>query len=216
MDSWIPWSIPSVLLQRLPVHREQQIPLLPLSRFPGRALKCPQHSLNCKSWGQKTKHTRQTRGGAVPRAFFPCRGLKSHKNLDGRLGSLLMDEPGRSHCPESSCGHCGDPHTLQILTSRPLGTLSVPAHGIFSFLGFKAVCVSGNFPPESTPKARSCLQGDSKHPSPALLTPSRALEELQFAPWTRTCSLFSLKEAFYIEEAIFGEENPQYLLFQGV
>lgn len=116
MDSWILWSIPSVLLQRLSVHREQQIPLLLPSRFPGRALKCPQHSLNCKSCGQKTKHTRQTRGGAVPKAFFHAGGLKSHKNLDGRLGSLFMDEAGR----------CRD-------TQRaPVGTVGIPTLCSFS------------------------------------------------------------------------------------
>lgn len=116
MDSWILWSIPSVLLQRLPVHREQQIPLLPPSRFPGRALKCPQHSLNCKSCGQKPNTPGRQEVGPFPKLFFHAGGLKSHKNLDGRLASLFMDEAGR----------CRDAQRA------PVGTVGIPTLCSFS------------------------------------------------------------------------------------
>lgn len=79
MDSLIPGSILSVLLQRLPVHRGTANPAPPAQPLPRPCPHWPQHSLNSKSWS-KTKHSRQTRGRAVSRTAFPCRRLKSHKS----------------------------------------------------------------------------------------------------------------------------------------
>lgn len=125
------------------------------------------------------------------------------QNLECRLGSHFMDEPRR--CKDMQRVPVGIP-TLCSFSSPSLESFPF-AQEMFSFLGFKAVCECRNFPPVSTPKAQSCLQGDTKHPPPALLTASRASEELEFPPWTRTCSLFSLKEAFFICEAFLGKKK---------
>lgn len=143
--------------------REQQIQLLLLSCFPGHALNVPS-----TAWISnplvKTKHTRQTRCEAVPRASFPCRGLRSHKAWKAGWAHTLWMTPGGAGMsrellwvsPPSAASHI-----------QPSGILSLPAQRIFPILGFKAVCVSGNFPPVSTPKAQPCLQGETKHPSPS-------------------------------------------------
>lgn len=189
MDSLIPWSILSVLLQRLPVHRAAANPAPPAQPLPWPCPQCPQHSLNFKPCGQKPDTPGRQEVGPIPELFFHAGDWNPTK--PGRQAGITRwgwawEVQG---CPGSSCGHLGDPHPLQLLTSSPSGILFLPAQGIFSSLGFKAVCVSGNFPPVSIPKARCCLQGDTKHPSPAPLTAARALEELEFTPRTRTCSI---------------------------
>lgn len=99
-DSLILWRIISVLLQRLPVHRGVVKPP-PHAQLPANRnfRKCPQHKLNLKQYGQKTKQTRQTRFRAISkdetRLFFHAGLLKYHKTcITGCLHTLCMSPGG--------------------------------------------------------------------------------------------------------------------------
>lgn len=177
----LPWSILSVLLQCLPVHRGTANPA---QLLPWPCPQRPQHSLGLKSCS-KPQHTRQAGGGAVSRAAFPCRGLKSHKTWTAGWVHTSGMSPGGARTSRK---------LLWIPSGSPPSAASwdpFPAcpRNLFIPRIQGSVC-KWELPPVSTPKARACLQGDTKHPSPALLTASRALEELEFTPQTRTCSLF--------------------------
>lgn len=94
MDSLIPWSILSVLLQRLPVHRGTANPTPPAQLLPWPCPQCPQHSLDFKPPGKNQTHQADKRWGRS-QSCFPMEGTEIPQSLEGRLGSHFRDDPRR-------------------------------------------------------------------------------------------------------------------------
>lgn len=206
MDSLLPRSILSVLLQRLPVHRGTANPA-PLT-LPSTAPAQPGSQIHA----QKPSTSGRQEEGPF-QSFFSMQGdwnpTKAGQQAEFTPHGWALEVQGH---PESSCGYPGDPHPLQLL-----GILPLPAQGICSFLGFKVLCVSLGTSPQNPPLK---LNPASK------VTPSipHQLSWLLPDPWRRwslhhrpePAASFNWRMLFLIYEAFLGKKKPQYLLFQGV